>query len=120
MENKHIIFPSHISYNIPLAYIVPECWKHYSISLYFPRDSKIAADFDREIGRLIQSGLIHKWKKDEMDKVTQTRNPQSFSLGRDTLMIEDIIVSFIVLVIGYVLSCLAFLVELVLTSFCKK
>ena len=99
--------------------MVPECFRYFSISLYFPKGSNLKPKFDKGIDRLNQAGLINKWKEDEMDKLSKSLEVLSSSnLDKKALETKDVLVAFVIAGIGAALSLLAFVAEYLCGCFC--
>ena len=99
--------------------IVPECWCRYPIVFYFHKkeDKRLLDSFNFYIRQMKESGLVEKWKSDELNKVAR-RNPAkrnvgkaSFELGRQPLCLRDLTVAFVVLGAGMALAALASALE---------
>ena len=86
------------------------------MTLYFPKESSLVSDFDRVIGRLNSAGLIDKWKRDEMDKVSLERSTETLLVEREILSAEDVSVAFMVIGLGILFAVAAFVGEVIISA----
>ncbi|XP_068200478.1 ionotropic receptor 21a-like [Palaemon carinicauda] len=104
--------------------IVGECLLPYSIGLAFQKNSPLKQVFDGVILRLFESGVVIKWQKEVVDyfrlqykekRQQQKAGEGEISRGSKPLNLEQLQGVFYVLGLGYLLSALILLAEIVPT-----
>ncbi|XP_064117842.1 glutamate receptor ionotropic, delta-2-like [Macrobrachium nipponense] len=101
--------------------IVGECLLPYSIGLAFQKNSPLKQAFDGVILRLFESGVVSKWQKEVVDyfrqqykeKRQQRADEEGALEGSKPLKLEQLQGAFYVMGVGYLLSALIFVAEVV-------
>ncbi|ALC49301.1 Ir10a [Drosophila busckii] len=107
-------------------WVVPECPKYYTISYVLPRDAPWEEAVNAQLLLLLNAGLIPKWIADQnfkvnlrMRKILRQSPDQQSSMQR-VLTINDLQLSFYVVIGGTLLAWLAFLAEHVWVKCCRR
>jgi hypothetical protein len=107
--------------NTPLLHFVQECPIIYFSSYVVPKGSPYLKVINTIVGRLFESGLIRKWY---YDAIYEIYLPIRLEAGRDIgdskqkeFTLRDLLVAFVVLILGCGLSGAAFLMEFCLRKF---
>ncbi|XP_042861234.1 ionotropic receptor 93a-like [Penaeus japonicus] len=74
--------------------------------------------FNEMLGRMISGGLVNKWAKDEVQKVSRTTavSRSSVAGGTSAITLEHLQAAFIILLIGFLVSTSVLAVEIVTTK----
>lgn len=85
----------------------------FLISIYFQKNSHLAKDFSREISRLESNGLMEKFRQDYMssDQLIDEEDPP------EPIKLEECYSIVYILVIGYSLALIAFIMENLLKKY---
>ncbi|XP_042223952.1 glutamate receptor ionotropic, delta-1-like [Homarus americanus] len=106
--------------------IVPECLQIYSIGLAFQKNSPLKLHLNSLILQLFESGVVHKWQGEVVDYFRSqyaSRRPRTSGNSRSRpLNLAHLQGVFYVLGIGYLVSTLILVLELIVTSqvWCKQ
>ncbi|XP_063591946.1 glutamate receptor ionotropic, delta-2-like [Penaeus indicus] len=71
--------------------------------------------FNQMLGRMISAGLVNKWAQDEVQKVSRTSSTSRKGVagGPSAITLEHLQAAFFILLIGFLVSLLALVVEIV-------
>lgn len=93
-------------------HILNECWIHNLVGVVLPKNSSLTAAFSEAVGRLIEAGLIKKWKQDEMDRVARKFTVKRIHVNEDIpLGLEHLQGSFYIWALLNGLALVAFVSE---------
>jgi len=82
------------------------------ISLGLQKNSPIKPAVDKFLRRVIEAGLVKKWLNDVMLNTVTREEPQKVEEVKALMNLKKLYGAIVVLVSGYILSILAFLLEI--------
>lgn len=93
-----------------LLYSLKETWLRWDISMIMKRGYPLLRRFDLWIPRIVQSGFLDKWENDFNDNILRARR-NCPKLEFDALGLEHLLIAFLILIGGMVVSLVAFFIE---------
>ncbi|XP_063702530.1 glutamate receptor ionotropic, delta-2-like [Culicoides brevitarsis] len=95
-------------------HLVDECPRSYNLAFIMPKDSYLNERLNEVLGRIVASGLIQKWTSEMVFNQTM-KNLKIFSelqnVNFRTLTLEDLQLSFYVLLAGILMSVIVLIFE---------
>ena len=92
-------------------YILNECAYSWSVAVMMNLNSPYTKSVNGIIFRLKESGIITKWKKDEMDKIATVAETQKLTAVLEATSLADLTAAFMALGLGLAASMACFLLE---------
>jgi hypothetical protein len=101
-----------------LLHIVDECPRNYHLAYIMHKDSPLLPQFDMALLMFAQAGLINKWYEDVKNAII-THHIYRDRVYEDRLKVfsvTDVQIAFFILIMGYVVSGIVFIVELIVST----
>ncbi|XP_068237470.1 ionotropic receptor 21a-like [Palaemon carinicauda] len=98
--------------------IVEECFMNYNVALTLPRNSPLTDNLAKALMNIFESGLLHKWKEEVVNYVHRRYKKMNAQTVIEVSRIRPLEIShvqgiFFILGIGYLLSILILVVEVI-------
>ena len=110
INREHVFLSSDGTFQL---HIVEECPRTYSLAYIIPKGSPFLLRINNIIAQFVESGIIDKWNKDTIFNITEL---QAYEYGSNdshkVFSLEDLQISFLILVCGLFGSAITLFVEL--------
>lgn len=93
-------------------HIMSSCIINMPISLGLQKNSPIKPAVDKFLRRVIEAGLVKKWLNDVMLETIILESPQQVEEVKALMDLKKLYGAFVVLVVGYIISILALMIEI--------
>ena len=92
-------------------YIMNECAYFWSVALMMNLNSPYTKSVNDVIFRVKESGLITKWKSDEMDKIAKLAESRNLTPKLQATSLADMTAAFMALGFGMLFAVICFFME---------
>lgn len=118
LEEK--IATSYIQNNQAQLHIVEECPRSYHIAYLVPKKSPYLAIFNDIINYFVEAGITSSWFIHSKPFRPLSDYHQSAKQAHVVFTVENVIIAFIILIVGLTLSCFVFIIEVLIFAYNEK
>lgn len=115
LEEK--IATSYVHNNQAQLHIVEECPRSYHIAYLVPQKSPYIAIFNDIINYFVEAGITSSWFIHSKPFRPLSDYHESAKQAHVVFTIENVIIAFIILIVGLTLSCFVFIVEVIFFTY---
>ena len=91
--------------------ILEECIEYFNIVVYLQKNSPFTESLNEMIRGLKSGGIIDKWTRDEIDKVSKLPDGNVEATTIRVLGLKDLQIAFVTLFVGLGLAAVSFVLE---------